>query len=103
MRTKKGLTLRDLSKRIKLGHAYLSDIENNRKPAPNDKALIKMATIFELNSLERELFFDSAVLSKSEKDLNNFYLPADISLYIIENDAIKNTIRKNIKENVTDE
>ncbi|MBQ7203283.1 MAG: helix-turn-helix transcriptional regulator [Eubacterium sp.] len=95
LRLKNDLTLRDLSKLVSLGYPYLSDIENNKKPAPNDRSLLCIASALSLNKSEQMDFFDSAAKSKSKKD-NDFHLPADISFYIINNkDEIAN-IRKKI-------
>lgn len=83
-----------MSELVNLGYSYLSDIENGKKPAPNDKSVLLMADILHLSEDERIAFFDSAAFSK-DKDKNNFHIPVDISVYIISNEDIKSQIRHN--------
>lgn len=56
MRIRKGLTLRDLSDKVNLGYAYLCEIENNKKTAPNDKVLLSLADILHLSATEKPVF-----------------------------------------------
>lgn len=85
-------TLRRMAELVGLGYSYLSDIENGKKPAPNDKSVLLMADILNLSEAEKIEFFDSAAFSKSN-DKNNFHLPADISEYIVNNENLKSQIR----------
>lgn len=98
MRIRKNLTLRELSTHVNLGYSYLSDIENNKKTAPNDQAILSLADILNLNSRERILFFDAAAKSKQGVDKNNFHIPADIGEYISLNDKAKVEVRNNINK-----
>lgn len=95
LRSKNNLTLRDLSKMVNLSYSYLSDIENNKKAAPNDKSLLRIASVLNLNESEQIVFFDSAAESKSGKN-NDYHLPADISYYITNNKDERASIRKKI-------
>ena len=56
-----------MSELVNLGYSYLSDIENDKKPAPNDKSVLLMADILHLSENERIAFFDSAAFSKDNK------------------------------------
>ena len=96
MRIRKNLTLREVSTIVNLGYSYLSDIENNKKSAPNDQAILLLADILNLNARERVMFFDAAAKSKQGTDKNNFHLPADVSEYISLNDKVKAEVRNNI-------
>lgn len=96
-RMQRGMTLRDLSNKVDLGFSYLCDIENNRKAAPNDMALLKIATILMLSVSEKAEFFDSAAESKRKIDKNNFHIPADIGEYISRDEKTKNELRRNMK------
>lgn len=96
-RLQKGMTLRDLSSKVNLGFSYLCDIENNRKAAPNDIALLKIASILKLSVSEKAEFFDLAAESKKYIDKNNFHIPADIGEYISSDEKTKNELRKNMK------
>ncbi len=97
MRIRKGLTLRDLSDKVNLGYAYLCEIENNKKTAPNDKVLLSLADILHLSATEKSVFFDVAAKSKQDADKNNFHIPADICKYISTNNKAKSEIRDNMK------
>jgi transcriptional regulator with XRE-family HTH domain len=93
-RKQRNISLRKMSELVNLGYSYLSDIENDKKPAPNDKSVLLMADILHLSENERIAFFDSAAFSK-DKDKNNFHIPVDISAYISSNEDIKSQIRHN--------
>lgn len=93
-RMQNNLSLRRLSELVNLGYAYLSDIENCKKPAPNDMAVLLLADILKLSESERITFFDAAAYSK-RNDKNNFHVPVDISEYISNNETIKTQIRDN--------
>ncbi len=99
LRMKKGFTLRSLSDEISLSFTYLCDIENNKKTAPNDVALLQISKVLNLNEEEQIIFFDIAANSKSLKDKNNFHIPTDIGEYISSNDKIKKDLRKQIANN----
>lgn len=77
-RKQRNISLRRMSELVNLGYSYLSDIENGKKPAPNDKSVLLMADILNLSENECIAFFDSAAFTK-EKDINNFHIPVDIS------------------------
>jgi transcriptional regulator with XRE-family HTH domain len=98
-RMQKGMTLRVLSTKVNLGFSYLCDIENNRKAAPNDIALLKIASVLKLSVSEKSDFFDLAAESKRKIDKNNFHVPADIGEYISSDEKTKNELRKNMKNN----
>lgn len=102
-RVQRGMTLRDLSSKVNLGFPYLCDIENNRKAAPNDMALLKIASILKLSVSEKAEFFDLAAESKRNIDKNNFHIPADIGEYISCDEKTKNELRKNMKNSKNNE
>lgn len=95
-RKQRNISLRKMSELVNWGYSYLSDIENCKKPAPNDKSVLLMADILQLSEYERIEFFDSAAFSKDkDKNKNNFHIPVDISAYISGNEDIKSQIRHN--------
>lgn len=96
IRIRKNLTLRELSTSVNLGYSYLSEIENNKKSAPNDRALLLLADVLNLNARERVVFFDAAAKSKQGIDKNNFHIPADIGEYISLNKKAKLELRNNL-------
>lgn len=91
-RKQRDLSLRRMSELVNLGPSYLSDIENGKKPAPNDKSVLLLADILNLSENERIIFFDGAALSKRQ-DENNFHIPVDISECIYNNELLKSQIR----------
>ena len=102
-RLKKGLSLRDLATELNISHVYLRNIELGKKSPPGDKLLIKISQILQLNKQEKELFFDLAVLTKEAKNPKNFFLPADIGLYLSSTKNVKRYIRKAKELNLTSE
>ncbi|WP_342577230.1 helix-turn-helix transcriptional regulator [Psychrobacillus sp. FSL K6-2843] len=47
-RTKKGLSLRELSRRTGISHPYLSQIENGKNDSPSKEFLLKLADVLDL-------------------------------------------------------
>lgn len=91
-REQNNISLRQLSELVSLGYSYLCDIENGKKPAPNDKSVLLLSKVLDLNYDEQIEFFESAAFSKS-KDDSNFHIPVDIGEYIISNEEVKSEIR----------
>lgn len=58
----------------------------------NNGRFVVVAKLIEVNSYEREMFFDYAAESKSKQDKNNIYLLIDVSIYISENNLKKEEI-----------
>ena len=81
-RLKKGLSLSEMSTTLDISHVYLRNIELGKKSPPGDNLLIKISQVLQLNNQEKELFFDLAALTKEANNPRNYYLPADISLYL---------------------
>lgn len=91
-RKQKSISLRQLSELVNLGYSYLCDIENGKKPAPNDKSVLLLAKVLNLSYNEQIEFYESAALSKNKYD-TNFHIPVDIGEYIISNEEVKSEIR----------
>ena len=102
-RLKKGLSLRDLATELNISHVYLRNIELGKKSPPGDKLLIKIAQVLHLNKQEKELFFDLAALTKEANNPKNYYLPADISLYLSSMLSVRKYIRRANELNLTSE
>ena len=75
-------------------HTYIAKIENGSKPPPSDKILFRLAKGLKLDDGSAEIFFDLAAKCKRINDDKNFYLPADISEYLHNDDNAKRLIRK---------
>ena len=63
-RKEKGLSLRELAARLGLSLVYMSNIDTDRRPAPTQEYLDRMAAEFALGMEEYELLLDLAAKSK---------------------------------------
>ena len=77
-----------------MAHTYIAKIENGSKPPPSDDVLLRLAKGVNLDGESAEIFFDLAAKCKRMNDDKNFYLPADISEYLYNEDSAKSLIRK---------
>lgn len=93
-RQQKNLSLRELSNKANVAHTYIAKIENGSKPPPSDDVLLRLAKGVNLDGESAEIFFDLAAKCKRMNDDKNFYLPADISEYLYNEDSAKSLIRK---------
>ena len=93
-RQEKNMSLRELSDRADIMHTYIGKIENGRKPPPSDDILLRLAKGLSLDEESAEIFFDLAAKCKRINDDKNFYLPADISEYLVNEETAKSLIRK---------
>lgn len=92
-RIDRNLTVRKMSSQLCIAHAYLSEIENDNKSPPNDKILQKMAIVLNLNNEDEALFYDLAAYYKGLNNDKNYYLPVDISEYLLKNNTLIKVIR----------
>lgn len=93
-RQQKNISLRELSDKANVAHTYIAKIENGSKPPPSDDVMIRLAKGLNLDDESSEIFFDLAAKCKRINDDKNFYLPADISEYLLNEDNAKKLIRK---------
>lgn len=93
-RQEKNISLRELSYRANIWHTYIAKIENGSKPPPSDDVMLRLAKGLNLDDESSEIFFDLAAKCKRINDDKNFYLPADISEYLLNEDNAKKLIRK---------
>ncbi len=93
-RQQKEISLRELSEKAGISHTYILKIERGNKPPPSDDVLLKLANGLCLDDEASEIFFDLAAKCKRINDDKNFYLPADISKYLSNEDNAKSLIRK---------
>ena len=78
------ITLRDMSERIKVSPAYLSDIENNRRyPMDNEKMAVLIKEL-NLTTEEAETVYDLAGKARNElsPDLLEYTMDSNISPYV---------------------
>lgn len=95
-RMEQGLSLRRLAARLGLSPVYMSNIETDRKPAPSQENLDKLAEELHLSKADRELFLDLAAASQKMK------VPADLPEYIMERDIVRTALRTAKEVDATD-
>ena len=95
-RMEQGLSLRGLAARLGLSPVYMSNIETDRKPAPSQENLDKLAEELHLSKADRELFLDLAAASQKMK------IPADLPEYIMERDIVRAALRTAKEVDATD-
>ena len=95
-RMEQGLSLRRLAARLGLSPVYMSNIETDRKPAPSQENLDKLAEELHLSKADRELFLDLAAASQKMK------IPADLPEYIMERDIVRAALRTAKEVDATD-
>ena len=95
-RMEQGLSLRRLAVRLGLSPVYMSNIETDRKPAPSQENLDKLAEELHLSKADRELFLDLAAASQKMK------VPADLPEYIMERDIVRAALRTAKEVDATD-
>lgn len=95
-RMEQGLSLRRLAARLGLSPVYMSNIETDRKPAPSQENLDKLAKELHLSKADRELFLDLAAASHKMK------VPADLPEYIMERDIVRAALRTAKEVDATD-
>lgn len=93
-RQEKDISLRELSNKVDIMHTYIAKIENGNKPPPSDDILLRLAKGLSLDEESTKIFFDLAAKCKRINDDKNFYLPADVSEYLINEETAKSLIRK---------
>ena len=96
-RMAQGISLRELAARLSLSPVYMSNIETDRKPAPTQENLDKLAEELHLSKADRELFLDLAAASQKMK------VPADLPEYIMERDIVRAALRTAKEVDATDE
>ena len=88
-RKNKKLTLKDIAQKLNVSVVYLSDIENNRKPAPRTEHLDMIADILELDGDERNTFYDLAATAIPGRKA----ISPDLPDYIMDNDIVRTALR----------
>ena len=88
--------LRDTAKYLKIAYGYLSDIEQNRRPAPDGDFVDRISEFLQLSTKEQELLLDWAARSRNT-------VSADLPEYIMENDIVRAALRVAKEVDATDE
>ena len=91
------MSLRALAQRLELSPVYMSNIENDLKPAPSQAKLVKMVKIFMLDKTDTELLWDLAAKSRKQR------VSVDLPDYIMERDIVRVALRTARECEATDE
>ena len=82
-RMARGLTLRGMAAKLDLSPVYMSNIENDRRAAPSQEYLERMAMLLQLDKPEREWLLDLAAKSKQNR------VSADLPDYIMDREIVR--------------
>ncbi|WP_432404860.1 helix-turn-helix domain-containing protein [Wukongibacter sp. M2B1] len=95
-RLEKGISLRQMAGKLDITPSYLSDIEKDRRYAPDKEKILTIARILDIHSQELDLLFELAGKSKDT-------VPPDLPQYIKENKVVRTLLRTAKKNNASDE
>lgn len=82
------ISLRKLAELLNISPVYMSNIENDRNPAPKDDILEHMSQILKLDKQEREQLYELAAKSKTYTAV-----PGDLPEYISANELARVALR----------
>ena len=81
----------------KAGLVYMSNIENDRRTAPSQEYLERMALLLQLDKPEREWMLDLAAKSKQNR------VSADLPDYIMDREIVRAALRTAREADATDQ
>lgn len=87
-RQRKNISLRHLVELLDLSPVHLSNIENNRRPAPKEDVLKKIIDVLQLNKQEQIEMYELAAKSKDIPTV-----PGDLPEYISGNELARAALR----------
>ena len=96
-RMARGLSLRGLAAQLEVSPVYMSNMENDRRPAPTKEKLDRLIEILGLCQADTELLLDLAAKSKTQR------VSADLPEYIMERDIVRAALRTAKEVDATDE
>ena len=96
-RMTRGLTLRGMAAKLDLSPVYMSNIENDRRAAPSQEYLERMALLLQLDKPEREWMLDLAAKSKQNR------VSADLPDYIMDREIVRAALRTAKEADATDQ
>ena len=86
-RMARGLSLRGLAAELEVSPVYMSNLENDRRPAPAKEKLDRLVEILVLGKADRERLLDLAARSRRRQ------VSADLPEYIMERDIVRAALR----------
>ena len=96
-RQSKGYSLRQLAAEAGLSPVYMSNIENDRRPAPVQDLIDKLAEVLDLCKSEYELMLDLAAKSRDQR------VSSDLPDYIMDRDIVRAALRTAKEADATDQ
>ena len=96
-RQARGMTLRGLAARLGISPVYMSNIETDRRAAPTQEYLEKLAKELVLDKAGYEEMLDLAAKSKNRR------VSLDLPEYIMERDIVRAALRTAKEVDATDE
>jgi len=90
--------LRKFSEQVGISPVYLSNLENDRMPAPKDEVVSTIARLLILNEADTTTLYDLAAKTK-----NNVVVPQDLPDYIMDKDIVRIALRTAKEVDATDE
>ena len=92
-----GLSLRTLAAKLDLSPVYLSNIENDRRPAPTRAYLERLEQELHLSKVETEQMLDLAAKSQNNR------VSADLPYYIMNREVVRAALRTAKEADATDQ
>lgn len=86
-REEKGITLREMARRLNITPPYLSDIEKDRRYPPDKGKLDEIADILGFSDEDRKVMYDLAGRKRNT-------ISPDLPDYIMERDYVRAALRK---------
>ena len=96
-RMARGLTLRSMAAKLDLSPVYMSNIENDRRAAPAQEHLERMAMLLQLDKADREQMLDLAARSRQDR------VSADLPDYIMDREIVRAALRTAREADATDQ
>ncbi len=97
-RLEKGVTLRQFAAKINISPVHMSNLENNRRAAPKEDVLERIAFELLLSKEDQLVMHDLAAKSKNIPSVSS-----DLPDYIMENDIVRAALRTAKDVDATDE
>ena len=95
-RIARGLTLRGMAAKLDLSPVYMSNIENDRRAAPVQEYLERLALLLQLGKADREQMLDLAAKSRQDR------VSADLPDYIMDREIVRTALRTAKEADATD-
>ena len=97
-RLEKDISLRQFAIKLNLSPVHMSNLENDRRPAPKEEVLQNISKLLLLNQEEIEEMYDLAARSKNAPTVSG-----DLPEYIMQNDLVRVALRTAKDVDATDQ